>query len=256
MKKLISIPVIAAVVLTGTLGSCTKKTTTPTTPTTTTSSTTTPTPAVGSVDGVLVSLRLDVVTVTMGIPVSISNENATASFYTATGGTTMADAGAVSVNSIALAKQSNNTYYKTSGVGMTPADLDFNSNNSNWSVAGAGGVAGFTYNHSVSFPDFTGTVPDSIARASSLTVSLSGKVSNADSVILFIAAGSSSVYRTVSGSATSVTIPASELSALPVVTNKTAIVEVVPYRVTMSTQGGKNYAFIKEYAAVKMVNIN
>jgi hypothetical protein len=168
----------------------------------------------------------------------------------------MVDGGAVSVNTFALTKQSNNSYFKTAGMGMTPADLDFDSDNSNWSVGGAGSVPAFTYNHSVAFPDFTGTVPDSIPRANALTVSLSGKVSNADSVILLVAAGSTSVYRTVAGTASSVSIPAADLATLPMVTNKSAIVEVVPYRVTVSTHGGKHYAFIKEYAAVKSVNVN
>lgn len=238
------------------ISSCVKTPSTTVTPTPTpTSPSSTPTPTVASVDGVLVSLRIDVTTVTAGIPFSLITESAVASFYSTTGGTTMVDAGSVSVNSLSLTKQSSNSYYKTATLGMTPSDLSFSSG-SNWSVGGAGSIPSFTYNNSASFPSFTGSVTDSvITRSSGLTISLSGNVSNADSVILFVAAGSTSVVKVVSGSAASVTLSASELSGLPVVTNKTAFLEVIPYRVLLNTFSSKHYAFIKEYALVKSVNI-
>ncbi len=238
------------------ISSCVKTPSTSVTPTPTpTSPSSTPTPTVASVDGALVSLRLDVTTVTAGIPISITTESALASFYSTTGGTTMIDAGTVSVNSLSLEKQSSNSYYKTATIGMTPSTLSFSSGSS-WSVSGAGSVPAFTYNNSADFPSFTGTVNDSIiTRSSGITVSLSGNVSNADSVILFIAAGSTSVHKTVAGSAGSITLTASDLSGLPVVSNKSAFLEVIPYRVLLNTFGTKHYAFIKEYAFVKSVNV-
>ncbi len=138
--------------------------------------------------------------------------------------------------------------------GLTPSDLDFNTG-SNWNVGGASSVPAFSYNHTASFPDYTGSLPDSIVRSSGLTISLSGKVSNADSVILVIAAGSTSIVRTVAGSASSVTVSSGDHAGLPVITNKSAIVEIVPYRVSTSTHSGKTYAFIKEFAATKSINI-
>jgi len=211
---------------------------------------------VGSVDGVLVSLRIDMNTVTAGYPITLTTENAVASFYTATGATTFADAGTVSVNSINLEKQTNNTYYKTATTGMTPADMGFNSTNSSWSVGGAGSVPAFTYSHNVPFPTFSGTIPESVTRTSGLSISLGSTVSNADSIILFMVKDSVTLTRTFAGTATSISVSAADLAAFPAVTDKSAMLEIVPYRVVLKMQGTKKYAFIKEYAAVRMVNIN
>ncbi len=258
MKKITTISICACMAIAaGSFTSCKKNNnnnnTTPTTPTT--SSTTPPTPTPSGVDGALVSLLMNVTTVTAGFPVTVSTGTALAVFYSPAGSTTMVDGGAVSVNGFSLTKQSNNSYIKTIEAGMTTMDLNFSTDNSNWSVGGAGSVPAFTYNHSVTFPEFTGTVPDSVVRSAGVTIALTGKVNAADSVLLFIAAGSKSITRTVAGSASSVTISASDLSGWSAVSDKSAVLEVVPYKVTMSAQGGKNYAFIKEYAAVKNINI-
>lgn len=252
MRKLTIIPVVVCITLAGSMVSCKKSSNNNTTPTTSTS---TPTISMGSVDGGMVSLKTNVTTVTSGFPVTITTESAVASFFSATGGSSMVDGGTVSVNSNALDKQSNNSYTKTATIGMTPSDLGFGTNNSNWSVGGAGSVPAFTYNDNATFPAFTGSVPDSIVRGSGVTVSLGGNVSNADSVILFIVHGSVTVMKTFAGSASSATLTSSDLSSLPVVTDKSAIMEVVPYRYTTSTQGGKHYAFVKELAVVKSINI-
>jgi hypothetical protein len=195
-------------------------------------------------------------TVTAGYPITLTTENAVASFFTSTGATTFVDAGTVSVNSINLEKQTNYTYYKTATTGMTPADMGFNSTNSSWNISGAGSVPAFNYDHNVPFPKFTGTIPETVSRSSGLSISVGGNISNADSIILFMVKDSVSLIRTFSGNATSISLSASDLSAFPAVTDKSAILEVVPYRVTLKAQGTKTYAFIKEYAAVRMVNIN
>jgi hypothetical protein len=257
MKKITTISILAFLAISGAVTSCKKSSsTTPApTPTTPTSSGTTPSPAMGNVDGGFVSLRTEMTTVTAGIPFAITSETGLATFFTATGNNSaFIDGGAVSVNTNVLAKQSNNSYLKLASIGMTPTDLSFSSG-SNWSIGGAGSVPAFTFNHTVAFPTFTGTLPDSIVRSSGITVSLSGKVSNADSVILFVAQGSKYVSRTVAGSASSVSISATDLASLGVVTDKSAVLEVVPYRVTLHTQGSKTYAFIKELASVKNINI-
>lgn len=257
MKKITTIPILACIAIAATVSSCKKdKNTTPTPTPTPTPTSNTPTINTGSVDGALISLVTESTTVTMGIPVTVSTETAVASFYSVTGtGGTMIDGGTVSVNTYALDKQTNNSYTKVASIGMSPSSLNFSSNSSNWSVGGAGSVPAFTHNDNASFPDYTGTLDSVVTRSSGITVSLSGKVSNADSVILFIAAGSTYVSRTVAGSASSVTLSASDLASLPAVSDKTAILEVVPYRYTVQNKGGKNYAFIKEFAATKSINI-
>lgn len=262
MKKLAIIFASVCIAFAASISSCKKDTTnvttTPTvTPTPTTTATpTAPAPTVSNVDGAMVSLKLDFAYNAGGFPVSITTENALATFFASTGSTgTMVDAGTVSVNSIALEKQTNNSYYKTATVGMTPTSLSFGTTTSSWSVGGAGSVAAFTYNHSVTFPNYTGTMPDTVTRSSGITVTFTGKVSNADSIIVMIAAGSTSILRTYPGTAASATISAADLGALPVVSDNTGIIEVVPYRVTLKMEGTKNYAFIKQYAAVKNICI-
>jgi len=262
MKRTSTKLLLTGLCLAITVASCKKDepatpTTTPTTPTTpTTSASTAPTPATGSVDGLLLSLMLDVNTTTAGYNVKVKTENAMASFFPATGSSTMIYGGAVSVNSISLDTTANNSYFKTATVGMTPSDLDFEGGHANWSIGGAGSVPAFTYNYNSTFPEYTGTVPESITRSSGLTISLGSNISGADSVIIFIAKGSTSLTRTFAGSASSATISASDLAAFPAVTDKTAILEIVPYKLTTRTQSGKTYAFVKEYAAVRYVNMD
>ncbi|MBX2904698.1 MAG: hypothetical protein KF744_01580 [Taibaiella sp.] len=262
MKRTTTKLLLTGLCLAMTVASCKKDdtttpTTTPTTPTTpTTSAATAPTPVTGSVDGLLLSLMLDVNTTTAGYNVQVKTENALASFFSATGSTTMVDGGAVSVNSVTLEKQTNNSYFKTATVGMTPSDLSFDGGHSNWSVGGAGSIPGFTYDYNSTFPEYSGTVPETITRSSGLTITLGSNLSGADSVIIFIAKDDKSITRTYAGSASSATISAADLAALPAVTDKTAILEIVPYKIKMQTISGKSFAFVKEYAAVRYVNIN
>jgi hypothetical protein len=258
MKKLTIISIAACVAMASMFSSCKKSSSTKTTPTPTpTPTSSTPTPTPSNVDGALVSLKLDAITVAAGTPYAVTSEIGAASFFSATGSnTSYVDAGTVSVNSNALDKQTNNTYTKTATIGQTPSDLGYSTNNSNWSVGGAGSVPAFTHNDNATFPTFTGTVPDSITRSAGVTVALTGNVNAADSVILFVVQGSTTIMRTVTGSAASVSIAASDLSGLAVVTDKSAIIEVIPYHVSTSTQGSKTYAFIKEYAYVKTINIH
>ncbi len=261
MKKqqIISALAFAAVVVAA--SSCNKNDSVKTTPKTndttvtpTTSSPSAPSPSVGNVDGAFVSLQVATATTTAGYTVNVTVESALATVFSATGSSTYVDAGAISVNSHSLTKQSNNSYLATVTPGMTTTDLGFSSG-SNWSIAGAGSVAGFTYNHTVTFPDFSGTIPESVTRSSGVTVTFSGTITNADSVIVMVAQGSNSVLKTFAGTATSGTLTSSDLSVLAAVTDKSAIMEVVPYRVTKTTQGTKTYAFIKEHAFTKSINI-
>ena len=258
MKK-ITISAFALLAITAAVSSCTKKDNTTTTPTTTptTSSNSTPSPNAGNVDGALVSLKVDVATTTAGYTVNVTTETGLASFFGATGNSSaLIEGGIVSVNSYNLEKQSNNSYLKMATVGQTPSDLNFSSNDSKWVVGGATNVPAFSYNHNIPFPGYTGTIPDAITRSSGVTVAFSGKVSDADSIMLFIVKGSTSIIRTFAGTAASGTISASDLSGLPAVADNSAIMEVIPYSITVNTQGSKKYAFIKEHAVVKNININ
>ena len=257
MKKHTIALALAAALFTAGASSCKKSDPAPTPVTPPASTGSTPMPATGNVDGALISLKVDVSTVVGGYPITVSTDNGLATFFTATGNNaSFVDGGAVSVNQNALAKQSNNSYLKSATIGQTPGDLGFDGGNSNWSVAGNGSVPAFTYSHSTAFPEFTGTLPTSISRSAPLTIALSGKVRNADSVIVFIVKDQKSVIRTFAANATSAVISAADLASLPVVSDNTALMEVIPYSVVLKAFGGKNYAFIKERAVVGNINID
>lgn len=260
MKKLslLFVPAMAMVLFTT---SCDKKTTTttPTTPTTPTNTSPTPpspSPSGGNISGALISVMMDFKITQAGFEVPFNSDLASAIFYSTPGGTTYADAGTVSVNTNNLEKQTNNTYYKMANSGTTPTDLGLDGG-SNWSVGGSSSVAAFTYNHSGSFPKFTGTVPTSITKSSGLSFTFNtGSLTGADSVIVVVAAGSSTFTKTFAANVGTANITSSELAGFPTVTDNTGILEVCPYKVILNTIGGKQYAFVKEQAIVRYVNIN
>jgi hypothetical protein len=188
------------------------------------------------------------------IPVTISSDMGVGVFYSTPGAATFVDAGAVSVNTIALEKQSNNSYMKMATIGQTPSDLGL-SGGVDWSVAGAGSIPAITYSHGGAFPSYTDSLPAVITKANGLTLDISS-ASNADSIYVMIAAGNQSVFKRFAGNATTATITASELSALPNVSDNTAFLEVLPTRFKLETIGGKDFVFIKERAVVRGININ
>jgi hypothetical protein len=259
MKNLSASALFLAAGLALALGSCKKD------DSTATPANTTPTPPsptitrVGStvMAGTLASIRMSyeytVPQVNMTVPIEI--ESAVAAFFSGSTGT-FVDAGAVSVNSNTLEKSSNNAYVKAGNfsattTGQSGTSLGFESG-SNWTVAGNGGITGFTYNDTSSMPSYSGTLPTSITKSAGLTVPLD--VSGADSTYVLLAAGNKQLLKRA-GRASAVTFTAAELGALPTVTNNTALIEVVPFRYSVVTQGGKPYVFVKEYAAVGNVNV-
>lgn len=214
-------------------------------------------PTPGNVNGALVSLQMDYsyTNPNIPIPVTVTSEIGLSVFFTSPGATTYYDAGAVSVNSNNLDKANNNSYTKLATVGQTPSDMGF-SGGSNWTVGGSGNVAAFSYNHTAAFPDYSGTLPTSVTKSAGLTISLSGNVSNADSVYVLLAAGNQSILKHVAASAASVSFTPNELAAFPNITDNTGIVEVDPFNMQIRDISGKTYAFIKEKAVVGNVNIN
>ncbi|MEZ5017845.1 MAG: hypothetical protein R2800_12380 [Flavipsychrobacter sp.] len=257
MRKLsyLLVPAFCALLM----ASCVKKEdvvpTTPTTPTTNTG----PTPQVptqNNVDGVLAAIKMNFKIEQAGFTIDVVSEVGVASMYSSTGSSTIVDAGTVKLNSNALDKNSNNSYTKTATTGQTPSDLGLSSGAS-WDVSGAGSVSAFTYNHGSTFPKYTGTMPKSITKSSGLTLTFnSGNVKNADSVYVFIASGSNSFIKGYATNAGSITVTSSELSNLATVSDNTAILEILPVKIDLITKNGKQYAFVKEEANVRYININ
>ncbi|RTQ44896.1 hypothetical protein EJV47_27210 [Hymenobacter gummosus] len=246
------LPVAALLLL---LTSCgkTKVDPTPATPTAPQAAT----PTIRNTSGTLVALRTDF-TYSLAqapVPVTLSLETGLAAFYNSTP-TPLLDAGAVRLNNNGLDKQGNNAYLKTATPGLsTPTDLGLSSGAS-WSVAGSGSVPALSYAHTVSFPSYGGTLPSSIAKASGLSIALSGQLSGADSVYVVVAAGDKMVLKRARGTAASVSFSAAELAALPTTSNSTlGYVEVIPFRYNLVTLGGRTYAFVKETAAISTVTI-
>ncbi len=260
MKK-ITIPVVALLLF---AASCDKDTTTTTptptpTPTTPTGPTApTPTPVGNNLSGALISVKMTYSSQPAGspMPIELETQIGSAIFYSAPGSSTMVDAGTVSVNSVNLDKATNNSYTKLATAGMTPATLEFD-NSSSWNVGGSGSVAAFTYDHTKAFPSFTGTVPTSVTKASGVSLTFStSTLTNADSVIVVIASGSTSFTKTYHAKAGTITISPSELSSLPAVSDNSGLLEVCPYSYQEVVKNGKNYFAIKEQAIVKNININ
>jgi len=214
------------------------------------------TPVVGNVDGALVSLKLNYTYSYPGIPsIPVTAQIGLATMFNNGSNSNLVDAGAISVNNNSLEKQSNNSYFKFATIGQTPDDLGMN-NTSNWSVAGANGITGFTYNDNATFPVYSGELPSKITRSAGVNIDISAFTSNADSVYVLIAVGDQSVLKHYAANTRTANITAADLSSLPAVTDNTAIVEVDPFRYTVQTINGKKYAFIKEFAKVAYVNID
>lgn len=261
MKKLslLFAPALAVVLFTTSCDKV-KNTTTPTTPTTPTTTSPTPpspTPSGGVISGAMVSVMMDYKITQAGFEVPFNSDIASALFYSTPGGTTYVDAGTVSVNTYNLDKSANLTYMKMANSGTTPTDLNMETSSA-WSVGGSGSVTAFSYTHTGAFPKYTGTVPTSITKSSGLsfTFNTSTISGSCDSIIVVVAGGSKSFNKSFAANAGTVTISASDLSGFPTVTDNTAIIEVCPYKVLLNVIGGKTYAFVKEQAIVRSININ
>lgn len=211
-------------------------------------------PNVGTVDGMLVAIQTKTKMTQAGMSIDVNTEMGLATFYN--GSQTMVEGGTVSLNSTNLDKQTNNSYMKTASLGMTPSDLDLDGGAS-WKVSGSSNVSAITYVHGTDFPSYTGDVPTSITKSSGLSFTFtSSNVDNADSVYVAIITSSKSIIKSYAPNAGTITISANELSSLPNVSNNTAYLEVLPVKIEVRTYSGKKYAFIKEQAVIKNININ
>lgn len=247
MKKTI----LALSLATFLFASCDKKTTT-TTPTTTNTNTGTPSPAPASGDGAIVSVLSETKTVVSGFPITTSLGTAVAVFGNLAGGT-YSDAGAITLNTKSLTKQSNNSYVFTpSATDITGIDL---SGSLNWSVGGGSGVSAFTYDASAQGMPSANEISGSfttINSANSFTLSTSGSISNSDSVYFQLSGPTSTVLKRVAGNTSSVTFSASEVQS---VGKGSGIVTIAPWNWTVQTLGGKQINVVNELALTRVVTI-
>jgi hypothetical protein len=176
---------------------------------------------------------------------------AAAVFYDSPG--TFLDAGTVSVDANALAKQSNNGYVYTPSQ-TNPLGLTFSGSNLTWSVGGSGSVSAFTKSVSGSFPDVGSLVGDTVVtRSSGYTLASTSSYFNADSVYFTISSSAKTLSKSFVGTVTSCTFTAAELADFSA---GTGAVQITPYKIVdnITVSGRKTY-FINESALTRLVNI-
>jgi hypothetical protein len=266
MKKLSTFAVLAAG-LSLAVSSCTKDETTTTPPTTPPTTTPTapppPQPTITGANGALIALQMDFSYDAAGFPVTLNTEMGIAAFYNSTGNSaTLVDGGNVTVNSIALTKNANNSYLVTAGIPtQEPSTLNLDGNIA-WNVAGSSNVPAFSYNIDAStypFVDYTGTIPTDITKANGLVLNFTAaNTKNADSVYVMIISGSTSFLKAYKGNAGNINITASELNGLTASSSTSpAYIEIVPWKVLgWVNPMGKVYAIVNERAIVKTINLN
>lgn len=224
-------------------------------------------PTASDADGVMVALRLNTASVISvpgfgNVTTFIKLDGGIAQFPTTTGGNTYQDAGTVTLNTTTLTKQSNNQYQKI----QQPNQANFGLSSSvSWTVAGTSSVPAISGVYAYQLPTYDTTYfgnllpSNTLTKSSGLTVYISSYVSHttsSDSVICLITGGgSTSVKKTVSVNASTVSFTASELSGLSNTTN--GQFQITPYSIYSNTYSGKKYYFVSEQAYVKTgVTIN
>ncbi len=191
-------------------------------------------------------------TTVAGITFPLNVNTAVAAFRSSAGSTTFIDGGTVMLNSKTLTKQSGNAYvYQnlTDPISFPPVT---------WSVSGAGSIPAINYTDDKNMPAFTGynSLPSSVSRSTDLTVSLSGMITDADSVYCQIAgSGNKSILKRVAGNASQVVFTAAELSALGTTTG--GLIQVAPWNYKKEDISSKTFYFINETCYSKVgITIN
>jgi hypothetical protein len=230
------------------LVSCSKDEETPnqTTPTAST------TPVINDADAVLVALNTVTTTTVLGAPYDVTLGTGVAVFPTTAGGSTYADAGAVTLEGSALDKQTNNSYvYVPSASSATGLDL---SGDIDWTVAGAGSIPAFSHTVATSFPTLGVINSDTTTLSTSSDFTLSvASVNNADSVIFQIAGQNGNKLVTMGPGTISHTFTAAEVAS---VGSGYAVIQVAVYNYEFDMVSGKKVYYINETVRSIVVSID
>ncbi len=212
----------------------------------------TPSPAPASGDGSIVAIKSVSKMVVSGFPVTTEIGTGVAVFGDLASGN-FSDAGAVTLNSKALTKQTNNSYVFTPSV-TDPTGIDFGSS-INWSVAGAGAIGAFTHNaSSQGFPnsnDISGTAT-TINSANNFTLSTTNTITNSDSVYFQISGPNATVLKRMAGNTSSVTFTAAELQTLG---KGAGVMIIAPWNWTVQSLGGKQINVVNELALTRNITV-
>ncbi|MCX6229919.1 MAG: hypothetical protein NTZ33_00105 [Bacteroidetes bacterium] len=245
MKKFSTI-FTAILIVSITISSCKKDSTTTPTPTPAATPPAAPMPTLGSnITGALIAVKTQSKVVTIpGFPATILNiGTAVAVFPGATAGTYV-DAGNVSCNTLALTKQTTNLYLYTPGT-ANPTGIDYSTGVPSWNVSGSTNITAFTASAN-SFPsdvDITSSTTVNTADAYSLTATA---ITGADSLIFAIHGPSKSLIVTRGASLSSYTFTAADLAT---VGKGAGFIQVSALRYKPITNSSKTYWLINQNVA-------
>lgn len=250
MKKQLS---LLAIIALGSFASCKKddaSTPTPTPTPTPSGSSTSTTPTFATGDGTIAALLTRTATASPIGPIEVEAGIGVAVFGNAGA---YLDAGKITLNGTELTKQKDNAYVSTV-TSANPTGIDLGKD-LNWMVT----TPSFTYNagggSGKGMPDadaISGTYT-SVDVSKDFTLSVSGSITNADSVYYQINGKSKSILKKTAGTTSSVIFTAAELATLGETT--TGSVTIAPWNWEVKTLGGKKINVVNEIALSRTVEI-
>lgn len=181
-----------------------------------------------------------------------TEEDAIAEFFLSASdpGKGLVDAGKVSLNSMELDRgdlEDSLSYITVFG--------NFNlTKGIKWDVTGNSKVPAITFTDSSPFPDYTGSFPTHINKATGFAITFDGStIANADSVLIEEEFTQDSVHfsKTFSANAGTVNLTPADLANLP--TGGYLALTIMPFTRTTKVFGGLPYAFIKGKRVVRSV---
>jgi hypothetical protein len=252
MKRPIFSLLIGGLSLSLIFSGCSKKTDDSSNPTPPSSSgAPTPSFTLNNASGVLVALKTVTQQTVAGITIPVEMNSPTAVFPSSPGSGNFVDAGTVTFNTKSLSKLSNNSYIYNDA--LNPVDFT----HTTWVVSGSTSVPAFNYTEDKQIPVFTdfSTLPASVPKTVGLTLNLSGKFTNADSVyvVLISTSNSKMVLKRMAGTGVSCSFSSNDLSVLG---SGSGYLEVCPWNYKTEDFNSKIFYFIMESAYVKSVSIN
>ncbi|MGC8864492.1 MAG: hypothetical protein ACP5O2_02110 [Bacteroidales bacterium] len=197
--------------------------------------------------GILVAVKTVTYTEVPGFGLTEATVNAASAAFWESSPSSFVNVGTVKINDLPLDFESNSKTYYSGQAAVN--SLQFPP--VKWEVSGTGSIPAFTKEISSSFPDFSGNFPATVSNAEDITISLSGKIANADSVFVGVFADAKSQFKIVSANTASVTFSKSELSSLGTIRQ----VQVTPIKYIAETVSGTKLWFILEEGNTRIYNI-
>lgn len=201
--------------------------------------------------GVLIGINTVTYTNMMGMEIPNEIGTAAAIFPSAPGSSTLVDAGAVSVNTKALTKQTGNSYVLIPNQ-TDVTGVDFSAGSS-WEVSGSSSVGAFAHTFSTfpSNPKITSSVNE-VSLSSGYTFTLQNSNATADSVLFILASNGEYVSKTLAGGATTATFSASELATLK--PSSYGLIQVTPYKIDSAIKNGNKYYFVNQVTVTNVTS--